>query len=527
MKYFNTEGPINNKKHYYLDPLKRLDLFEIETLIDREKYFVLHAPRQTGKTTSMLALMKYLNKQNKYKCLYFNVESAQALRENIELGIKTIIERLARFEQIYLKENFFEKELLKINSGYGAALANLLSKWAEQSKKPIVLIFDEIDSLVGDTLISVLRQLRSGYADRPEYFPQSVILCGVRDIRDYRIHSSIEKQIITGGSCFNIKAESLRLGDFSKIDVFNLINEHEKETAQKFTQNAKEKVYYYSNGQPWLVNAICYEVCFKMKPAKYRNITITCEMIDDAKENLILRKDTHLDQLTDKLREERVRSVIEPLLVSSSKLQVINEDDLQYVVDIGLIKRKPNVSISNPIYQEIIPRALIAATQDMMLQNTFWYQNKDGSLNMDKLLTAFQDFFAEQSQSWLERFDYKEAGPQLLMQAFLQRIINSGGRVEREYGLGTMRTDLLVIWFYGNKKNKEKQKIIIELKLLYKSFKATLEQGLKQTFEYMDKCLTNEGHLIIFDKDPQKTWKEKIFKLKKEYNGKKIMVWGA
>ncbi|MCF8109189.1 MAG: hypothetical protein K9J81_09375 [Desulfohalobiaceae bacterium] len=59
-------------------------------------------------------------------------------------------------------------------------------------------MLDEIDSLVGDTLIAVLRQLRSGYNQRPKQFPQSVILCGVRDIRDYRIHSSRQKEIITG-----------------------------------------------------------------------------------------------------------------------------------------------------------------------------------------------------------------------------------------------------------------------------------------------------------------------------------------
>ena len=94
-------------------------------------------------------------------------------------------------------------------------LAELLTLWARASDRPVVLFLDEIDSLVGDTLVSVLRQLRSGYHKRPAGFPVSVVLCGVWDVRDYRIHASAEKEPITGGSCFNVKAESLRLGNFS------------------------------------------------------------------------------------------------------------------------------------------------------------------------------------------------------------------------------------------------------------------------------------------------------------------------
>jgi hypothetical protein len=77
MKFFNTAGPVNQAKHYTIPPLKRFDLSEIETLIAQEKYFVLHAPRQTGKTSSMLALVDYLNAGGQYRALYCNVETAQ------------------------------------------------------------------------------------------------------------------------------------------------------------------------------------------------------------------------------------------------------------------------------------------------------------------------------------------------------------------------------------------------------------------------------------------------------------------
>ena len=122
--------------------------------------------------------------------------------------------------------------------GPHGALTALLTRWAQQSDKPLVLMIDEIDSLVGDTLIAVLRQLRAGYAQRPAAFPQSVILCGVRDVRDYRIHTGDGKEIITGGSAFNIKAESLRMGDFDAEEVGRLLHQHTTETGQAFSDGS-------------------------------------------------------------------------------------------------------------------------------------------------------------------------------------------------------------------------------------------------------------------------------------------------
>ena len=98
-----------------------------------------------------------------------------------------------------------------------------------------MLLIDEIDSLVGDTLISVLRQLRAGYDRRPAEFPHSVVLCGVRDLRDYRIRSSSENAAVAGGSAFNIEAESMRLGDFTEAEVRALLTRHTTETGQAFT----------------------------------------------------------------------------------------------------------------------------------------------------------------------------------------------------------------------------------------------------------------------------------------------------
>ena len=169
-----------------------------------------------------------------------------------------------------------------------------------------------------------------------------------------------------------------------------------------------------------------------------------------ATERLIQRRDTHLDQLVHKLEEPRVQRVIEPLLSGISQSHVFRPDDLQYVRDLGLVKRRPARSeIANPIYREVIPRELTWAQQAAIPNEPAWYVDQDGRLDMEGLMRAFQEFFRDHAEHWVERFQYREAGPQLLLQAFLQRIVNSGGRIEREYGVGRRRMDLAVIWPVG------------------------------------------------------------------------------
>ncbi|MEW5985730.1 MAG: ATP-binding protein [Chloroflexota bacterium] len=524
MRFFNTAGPVNCQMHYCLPPLERLDLPDILQLIAQHKYFVLHAPRQVGKTSFLLALMEYLNQQGHYHCLYCNVEVGQYARENVAQAMQAILGEITSRAHTHLKDPFpasIWQQLLQEHGG--AALNPLLTRWAEASDKPLVLLVDEIDSLVGDTLISVLRQLRAGYDKRPHAFPQSIILCGVRDVRDYRLLSDEGKAVVTGGSAFNIKATSLRLDDFNQTEVEALYRQHTEETGQVFEPDALNLTWHLTQGQPWLVNALAYEVCFELRAGRDRTQPITAAMVQEAKEAIILRRETHLDQLVDKLKEARVRRVITPIVAGDVDPSLIPTDDIFYVRDLGLIRGDARqLTISNPIYQEIIPRELTFSTQQTISQEAVWYVNKDGRLDLAKLLTAFQQFFREHSEHWVERFDYKEAGPQLLMQAFLQRIVNGGGRVEREYGLGRQRTDLLVIWPYPG----GQQTAVIELKLLYRTWEQTLSDGLAQTWEYMDKTGTAEGHLIIFDRRSGRSWEERIFVRPEQHQGHPITVWG-
>ncbi|MBI4754572.1 MAG: AAA-like domain-containing protein [Betaproteobacteria bacterium] len=311
MKIFNNAGPSVPGQHYMIDPLVRIDLPEIETLIAQQRYFVLHAPRQTGKTTSLLALMHHLNAQGRYRAVYANIEGAQAARGDVASGVATLCSVIARSVAYYLGDKRLDEWLRNEGNAMGAGdrVSQLLAHWSQSDPRPAVLLLDEVDALVGDTLISLLRQIRAGYAQRPDAFPQTVVLCGVRDVRDYRIHTA-HHEIITGGSAFNIKAVSLRLGNLSRAETEALWRQHEEETGQRIDPAIYPELWEDTEGQPWLVNALGYECTWTDRPARDRSVPITLERYKAARERLIQSRATHLDQLTDKLREDRVQRVV-------------------------------------------------------------------------------------------------------------------------------------------------------------------------------------------------------------------------
>ena len=300
-------------------------------------------------------------------------------------------------------------------------------------------------------------------------------------------------------------------------------------------------VWRRTQGQPWLVNALCERACFRGAAGRDRTRPITEAAILDAQEQLILARETHLDQLADKLDEDRVRRVIEPLLrgddegeFAASNLE--HARDIEYVRDLGLIARHDPVHMANPIYAEVVPRELSYATQARLVQEVAWYVRRDGDLDVEKLMGAFQTFFREHSEHWLGRFDYQEARPQLLLQAYLQRIVNGGGRIEREYGLGYGRTDLLIVWPSATTGGAggagagaaEATRTVIECKVLHRrhGLETTIAHGLEQTARYMDRCGSRVGHLVIFDPSPDKSWDEKVYRRVESFGARSIVVWG-
>ncbi len=335
-----------------------------------------------------------------------------------------------------------------------------------------------------------MRQLRDGYSERPKNFPLSVGLVGMRDVRDYKVASGGKERLNTA-SPFNIKDRSLTMRDFNQKEVVELYQEHTKDTGQVFTNEACQIAFDLTLGQPWLINALAKEIVEEL--VTDTQITITVEHINQAKEILIARKDTHLDSLADRLTETRIKAIMEPMLAGNT-LGNTPDDDRQYLVDLGLLRREPNggLVIANPIYREVIPRVLTQGASDSLPSITPTWLNKDGELDIDALQNAFMDFWRQHGEPLLSTTSYQEIAPHIVLMSFLHRVVNGGGTLEREYAIGNGRMDLCLKY--------KKVTLGIEVKTWRDKIKDPEEKGLDQLETYLARIKADYGWLCIFDR---------------------------
>ncbi len=502
-RYFNTAGPCVPAKHYMIPTDRRCK--GLDALIEQEQYFVIHAARQSGKTTLLNELAGQLNARGRCYALYCSLESVQNVIEP-EKGISAIIYAIQKavtyHPNLPVKRFADDQNLSAFNTALGIGLTELCI----QLDKPLVILFDEVDCLSNGTLIAFLRQLRDGYVTRLNIpFVHSIGLIGMRNIRDYKGKIREERDTLGSASPFNIVTETLTLTNFSREEVEELYAQHTAATGQVFPPAVIDAVYHYTQGQPWLVNAVAREITVKILESDHTR-EIVPGHVETAVETIIQRRDTHIDSLLMRLKEERVRRIVEPVIVGEVKGFDFTDDDYQYVLDLGLLKNEKGVlTPSNPLYGDVMIRKLSSEAQ--MTMDAMNYPPHApaylhaGKLNVHQLLTDFQHFWRDNSAIWQERFQYKEAAPHLILMAFLQRIINTGGRIDRELATGRGRIDLCIHY--------EHQRYPLEIKI--RRDPQTVSEGKAQLSRYMETLGCDEGWLVIFDRRKKPSWKGKLF----------------
>lgn len=502
-KWFNTAGPCQADIHYMLPPLARLPY--LNRLIEQRGYFVIHAPRQTGKTTTMLSLAEQLTASGQYTAIMVSAEVGAAFPDDLAAAERAILKSWRNLAENRLPPNLQPPPWPAVEPGQG--IQSALQSWAKASPQPLVVLIDEIDVLADTVLISVLRQLRAGYPDRPRNFPQALALIGVRDVRDYKVrdyrvgdyevraHQGVDRgsHRLSTASPFNIKIESLTLLNFTATDVADLYGQHTTATGQVFAAEAIQRAFELTQGQPWLVNALARQLVEVIVPDPGQ--VITPEHVAQAKEVLIQRQDTHIDSLASVLREQRVQAVLEPIL-AGLELGDIPQDDVQFLVDLGLCRMgsQGGLVIANPIYQEVLPRVLSQTPQSSLPQIAPSWLTPQGRLDPDRLLQAFLSFWRQHGQPLLKSAPYHEIAPHLVLMAFLHRVVNGGGSLEREYAIGSDRMDLCLR--YGD------VTLAMELKVWREGRPDPLSAGLEQLDRYLTGLGLEAGWLVIFDQRP-------------------------
>jgi hypothetical protein len=490
-----------------LPPEERLVGAQLHRYIRDKLYWVLHAPRQTGKTTFLKSWMQKINsgalmREDAVAC-YVNVERSQGLSDP-ERAIPVICEAIASSA---LKSDLTGLRVAG-TSPYSMLYDTLENLATLASPKKLIMLFDEVDVLTGDTLLSFLRQLRDGfYFKDDKLFPSSIVLVGMRDLKDY-ITAAKGGIPVNPGSPFNIKADSVFINNFSKIDIERLFTQRTAETGQQISGEALDYVYEQSKGQPWIVNSLFQRATMRILDENSSE-TVSIEHIRQAREQMILARETHLDALAFRMENSAIRRVMEVLMTGGVDFDLPESEGFRLCMDLGLVAIEDGDPIvANPIYREILARKMTYGPQLAIPKPEFRWENPDGSLDMDTLLQAFQQFWRENSETWEEKSDYTEAFPQLLLIAFLQRVLNGGGRIDREYAAGRGRMDLYIEY--------KEHGYIIEIKLIHPkhSMETVRSKGLEQIAKYRDtKAPAAPAYLLIFDRRPEAKdlpWEDRI-----------------
>jgi AAA-like domain len=501
-----------------LPPERRLG--HVLALVEDHRYFTLHAGRQTGKTTSAMWLEDHLNATGRFRAVWVDLETARE-KPDVAQVMTVILATLDRAIELRHPElpRPEPSEIATMLAIPDAAILTYLQRLAALDPRPLVLLFDEADGLVGPAMVSFLTQLRHGYIERSRVpFPASVVLVGMRQVRDYVLRHEDRNALAWLGttSPFNITAEAATLGPFTETEVGELLAQHTAASGQRFAPAAVARIYALGQGHPWLTNALADQIV--RRDVTDPGIEVTAAHVDAAKETIILERRTHIDSLVARLREERVRRILAPMLTGGTAEADVLDDDFAYVVGLGLLRaRAGRYEIANPIYAEVLPRALTYHRQLQIANEPAWYVRADGSLDVPKLMADWQDFWREDGHLSAEAFGYREAGPHLMLMAFLQRVVNGGGTIVREYGLGRGALDLLIEW--------RAERHAIEVKL--RRGPTTEPRALEQVARYLDRLGLSEGWLVMFDLRKGPSWDEKITQREVEHRGKRVHVVGC
>jgi hypothetical protein len=517
-RFFNTAGPCDPAEHYTLPPMARLP--DLQNLFDRKQYFVVHAPRQTGKTTAMRALAEQLRTTGAAAC-WVSLETTRGRDDEAtaeRLWLDAMDDASAE-----LPDAWQAPDTAPFKAGeVGRRLRRYLGAWAAKVKVPLILLLDEADGVRGDAMLSMLSQLREGFMIRGAgKFPTSVALIGLRDLRDY-LTEVRDGRPLSGSSPFNISAGSLTLRNFNAAEVAELLGQHTEETGQPFAPEAVTEIHRLTDGQPYLVNALADLCVTDLVPDRAEPVTAAHVAV--ARERLILARRTHLDNLAERLKEPRVARIVEAALVGDDPHSVAyDSDDFQYVLDLGLLRRGlDGAEAANAIYREVLVRQLTLNLQSALPRPWWTWETLDKRLDFPALLEAFRGWWRANAEAAAKHTTaYHEALPHLALCAFLQRVVNGGGRVHREFATGRGAMDLLIA--YGP------DRFGVELKRVrdHDGLETIIEAGVAQLSGYLDSLGLGEGWLVVFDVREGRTWDERLWRRDLDHGGRRITVLGA
>jgi len=468
-RYFNTSGPNRADEHYTI--FRNNSINKGIDLVRKERYFTIWAPRQTGKSTFFRQLATELEKID-YKVAHINFENYK-----IE-PLTSFLNRLTR----NLKE-FWEIDCTKKTIGEIFEYLEIIRD------KKFVLIIDEVEGINSDYLGNFLHAIRNAYHSRQNHCLKSVILVGVANI------SGI---IQDNASPFNI-ADNLDINFFTKEEVFELLEQHETETSQKFETKVKEKIYEITAGQPGLVNGFAYQLVEKFKNKQVIDYDDYIKI-----ENWYLKRaiDKNIGNIVNKAKFHR--RFVENILFNEVKVEFTIENEIiKYLFTQGVINEDKNgfVEFWVPLYKKRLFDAFIPfynGEKEHISNSTIrkHFLLPDGTLNIEFFIHRYKEYINKRSFKPYREKDLNgnfisipEAAMIYSFETYIDAVITElDGKIYREADAGLGKSDLIIYY-----KGKE---YLFETKKYYSE--SQYEKGKNQIAYYCKKLGLTEGIYLCF-----------------------------
>ena len=470
MREFNTSGPNIPRQHYTLIRTKQLK--QGIKLVEKDRYFTIWAPRQTGKSTYFRQLAVELEKQD-YKVAHINFENYK--NASLNTFIYTLTDELNKNFNIDLRQ---EEELAKI-----------FKHISEIQNKKCVLIIDEVEGINEEYFGDFLHSIRNAYHSRENHCLKSVILVGV---------SNIIGIVQDNASPFNI-ADNLNVPYFTKDEVFELLGQHETETGQLFDKKVKEKIWQITAGQPGLVNGFA-KVLVDRNPDK--KILDYDDYLKVEHWYLNIAIDKNFANILNQARKER--QFVERLLFTEDQIPFkIDRESIKLLHVNGLIKEDDNgyVSFWVPFYKKRLYDAFYPYTngERKEISSTIFaeeYFDKKGNFKIEKLISEYKAYvkrrgfkvFLEKDENG-EYKSIKESALIYSFETFISAVVSQlNGKIYREADTGLGKSDMII--------NFNGQEYLIETKVYYapKQF----SEGKKQLAYYCNSLDLKTGIYLVF-----------------------------
>ncbi|WGS63909.1 AAA-like domain-containing protein [Marinitoga aeolica] len=496
MRRFCTSGPVDKKTCYYVERPELMK--EAIDHIENWRYFTVSAPRQTGKTTFLNEIVEKI--KDKYLPIFISFESY--MNKDEKDFLETLVEDINRsYKKIYKEEKLIEKTPKNIDD-----IRNTIEKLYITKGKELVLMIDEFERFDNERLMNqFLHVIRTIYHSREIYGLRSVILISV---------GYLSGILEDNASPFNI-AEHMEVPYFTKEQVYDLLNQHEKETGQLFEEEVKELIWHNAGGQPGLTNALAYDLV--AKKAKNEKIVTKSHFEKTLYDFLKKYINKNIENVISKAKNEK--DLIMRILFEPDKIEFdISDERIKYLYLNGVIDEcNGYCCVKVPLYYKKLynhfkpqingEKSYMATIKDTIKP----YIKEDGSLDLNKLIRRYIKYIKQRGAIMFKGRNYYEGVYQYNLDQFLSLYIEAGeGKVYPETQVGGGRIDLLI-----NFNNKE---YLIEVKADITGNE--YEKAKKQLIEYIKRKGLKEGWLIVYSSSI-----EDFEYILKKYEDKKLHIW--